>query len=167
MRILRRRRGAINFQTRAKNRPLEEMQQRKDEILAKKAKLAELKRQRELRAQEISASRQRGGTPPEVGSPTDSLPAVANQALKTSLGTPSRTENRKELDSLISSLVGEDRGGTPSPFHDRSRPSSYASPIRAGSEAPDDKEDSTRLPQPPPVASSGTQNLSFASFKTI
>lgn len=34
------------------------MQQRRDEILAKKAKLAELKRQRELRAKESSASRQ-------------------------------------------------------------------------------------------------------------
>lgn len=33
------------------------MQQRRDEILAKKAKLAELKRQRELRAKESSASR--------------------------------------------------------------------------------------------------------------
>ena len=34
------------------------MQQRRDEILAKKAKLAELKRQRELRAREVSAGRQ-------------------------------------------------------------------------------------------------------------
>ena len=36
------------------------MQQRKDEILAKKAKLAELKRQRELRQKELL---QRGSTP--------------------------------------------------------------------------------------------------------
>lgn len=34
------------------------MQQRRDEILAKKAKLAELKRQRELRASQATASRQ-------------------------------------------------------------------------------------------------------------
>lgn len=34
------------------------MQQRRDEILAKKAKLAELKRQRELRTREISTGRQ-------------------------------------------------------------------------------------------------------------
>lgn len=33
------------------------MQQRRDEILAKKAKLAELKRQRELRASQASAGR--------------------------------------------------------------------------------------------------------------
>lgn len=37
------------------------MQQRRDEILAKKAKLAELKRQRELRARDISSSRQSVG----------------------------------------------------------------------------------------------------------
>lgn len=34
------------------------MQQRKDEILAKKARLAELKRQRELRRDEFSKERQ-------------------------------------------------------------------------------------------------------------
>jgi len=43
------------------------MQQRRDEILAKKAKLAELKRQRELRANQATASRQSIGTPSDVG----------------------------------------------------------------------------------------------------
>lgn len=42
------------------------MQQRRDEILAKKAKLAELKRQRELRTREISSSRQSIGGSSEV-----------------------------------------------------------------------------------------------------
>jgi dynein intermediate chain, cytosolic len=42
------------------------MQQRRDEILAKKAKLAELKRQRELRAREVSASRQSIGNAADV-----------------------------------------------------------------------------------------------------
>ena len=41
------------------------MQQRRDEILAKKAKLAELKRQRELRANQATVGR------PSVGSPSD------------------------------------------------------------------------------------------------
>ena len=41
------------------------MQQRKDEILAKKAKLAELKRQRELRQKEFS-QRASGEGPSEV-----------------------------------------------------------------------------------------------------
>lgn len=41
-------------------------QQRKDEILAKKAKLAELKRQRELRQKEFSHNRMAIGEPTEV-----------------------------------------------------------------------------------------------------
>ena len=41
------------------------MQQRRDEILAKKAKLAELKRQRELRTKELS-SRQSIGNSSDV-----------------------------------------------------------------------------------------------------
>lgn len=46
------------------------IQQRKDEILAKKAKLAELKRQRELRAREFSATRQSlGGEGSDVRTP--------------------------------------------------------------------------------------------------
>jgi dynein intermediate chain len=44
------------------------MQQRRDEILAKKARLAELKRQREQRAREVSASRQSIGSAVDVGS---------------------------------------------------------------------------------------------------
>jgi len=46
------------------------MQQRKDEILAKKAKLAELKRQRELRDKEITQRSQSGGSLSDVGQPT-------------------------------------------------------------------------------------------------
>jgi len=42
------------------------MQQRKAEILAKRAKLAELKRQRELRQQEFSLSRANSGETSEV-----------------------------------------------------------------------------------------------------
>lgn len=43
------------------------MQQRRDEILAKKAKLAELKRQRELRASQATAGRQSLGGSADVG----------------------------------------------------------------------------------------------------
>lgn len=42
------------------------MQQRRDEILAKKAKLAELKRQRELRSRDVSASRASIGNSSDV-----------------------------------------------------------------------------------------------------
>lgn len=45
------------------------MQQRRDEILAKKAKLAELKRQRELRASQSAAGRQSTGGPSDVSRP--------------------------------------------------------------------------------------------------
>lgn len=47
------------------------MQQRREEIIAKTAKLAELKRQRELRANQSNAGRQSVGGAPEVGFYTD------------------------------------------------------------------------------------------------
>lgn len=42
------------------------LQSRKDEILAKRAKLEEIKRNRELRAKELSSSRQSIGASAEV-----------------------------------------------------------------------------------------------------
>ncbi|OAA56565.1 dynein intermediate [Niveomyces insectorum RCEF 264] len=91
------------------------MQQRRDEILAKKAKLAELKRQRELRNQ-ASAQRQSIG-PDQLVSPA-----------------PGRADNRREIESLINSLVGESRpgsttttGGAASPAPRGSRPNSVLS----------------------------------------
>ncbi|KAJ3481393.1 hypothetical protein NLG97_g7831 [Lecanicillium saksenae] len=92
------------------------MQQRRDEILAKKAKLAELKRQRELRASQASAGRQSMGSPGELVSPT-----------------PGRADSRREIESLINSLVGESRpgsvttGGAASPAPRGSRPNSVLS----------------------------------------
>ncbi|PHH67224.1 hypothetical protein CDD81_2993 [Ophiocordyceps australis] len=90
------------------------MQQRRDEILAKKAKLAELKRQRELRASQSISSR--------AGAP-DLVPP-----------TPGRAENRREIESLINSLVGEGSrpgstttGGAASPVARGSRPNSVLS----------------------------------------
>ncbi|CEL08288.1 Putative Cytoplasmic dynein 1 intermediate chain 2 [Aspergillus calidoustus] len=72
--------------------------QRKAEILAKKAKLAELKRQRELRQKEFSQSRASTGDASEVVSPV-----------------PSRSDSRAELDDLISRLV--DRPGSATVSH--------------------------------------------------
>ncbi|KAI2884554.1 hypothetical protein CBS76997_4032 [Aspergillus niger] len=74
------------------------MQQRKAEILAKRAKLAELKRQRELRQKEFSQTRANTGDASEVVSPA-----------------PSRADSRAELDDLISRLV--DRPGSASISH--------------------------------------------------
>ncbi|KAJ4327080.1 hypothetical protein N0V84_002468 [Fusarium piperis] len=92
------------------------MQQRRDEILAKKAKLAELKRQRELRASQATAGRSSIGTPSDLISPT-----------------PGRADNRREIESLINSLVGDSRpgstvtGGAASPAPRGSRPNSVLS----------------------------------------
>ncbi|KAL2199006.1 WD40-repeat-containing domain protein [Corynascus similis CBS 632.67] len=88
------------------------MQHRRDEILAKKAKLAELKRQRELRASQ--ANRPSIG-PSEIISPT-----------------PNRADNRREIESLIDSLVREGRPlsvstGANSPARFGSRPHSVVS----------------------------------------
>ncbi|OTA52548.1 WD40 repeat-like protein [Hypoxylon sp. EC38] len=93
------------------------MQQRRDEILAKKAKLAELKRQRELRAnQAASVARTSIGGPSDLISPT-----------------PGR-DNRKVIESLINSLVGESRpassttgAASPGPRSRGSRPNSVLS----------------------------------------
>ncbi|MCJ1402458.1 hypothetical protein MMC11_005678 [Xylographa trunciseda] len=87
------------------------MQQRKDEILAKKAKLAELKRQRELRQREFTQRGQTVDTSSELAAPV-----------------PARADNRKDLDSLISSLVGDGRPGSVGP-----KESGNASPAARGS----------------------------------
>ncbi|KAK7908054.1 cytoplasmic dynein-like protein 1 intermediate chain 2 [Apiospora marii] len=91
------------------------MQQRRDEILAKKAKLAELKRQRELRANQSSAGR------PSVSGSGDLISP-----------TPGRGDKREEIELLINSLVGESRPvsvstGAASPAHRGSRPNSVLS----------------------------------------
>ncbi|KAJ2904169.1 putative cytoplasmic dynein 1 intermediate chain 2 [Zalerion maritima] len=89
--------------------------QRKEEIAAKRARLAELKRQREQRA---SSSRQGfAGQVPDLASPV-----------------PGRTQSRAELDSLISNLIGDGSrpgstttGGAASPGPRGSRPNSVLS----------------------------------------
>ncbi|CEJ94021.1 Putative Cytoplasmic dynein 1 intermediate chain 2 [[Torrubiella] hemipterigena] len=90
------------------------MQQRRDEILAKKAKLAELKKQRELRASQASAGRSSLGGAGDLHTPPSG-----------------RADSRREIETLINSLVGESRpGSTPgagSPAHRSSRPNSVLS----------------------------------------
>lgn len=90
------------------------MQQRRDEILAKKAKLAELKRQRELRASQLQGPRQSLGTSSDLASPQ-----------------PSRASTRLDIDALIDHLVGDSRpastSGAASPGPKGSRPTSVVS----------------------------------------
>ncbi|CZR54243.1 probable dynein intermediate chain [Phialocephala subalpina] len=125
------------------------MQQRRDEILAKKAKLAELKRQRELRTREISSSRQ----------------SIAP--------TPSRAENREELDKYISSiLVAGDKsrpgstgpGGFGSPQGKGSRPNSVLS---AGELSNENSEPSVNQIQPLQSLSISTQTLTTVPLSTV
>ncbi|MCJ1351621.1 MAG: hypothetical protein MMC33_001605 [Icmadophila ericetorum] len=85
------------------------MQQRKDEIQAKKARLAELKRQRELRQREFS--QQRGSTP-ELAAPTP------------------RVDSRKDLDIFISSVLGEASSSVHTPSAQSPRPGSSLSRTR-------------------------------------
>ncbi|EAS36850.3 cytoplasmic dynein intermediate chain [Coccidioides immitis RS] len=131
--------------------------QRKDEILAKKAKLAELKRQRELRQREFSQTRMSIGESSEILAPT-----------------PGRSD-RAELDSLISRLVDRPSsaahrdGGDGSPRGRGSRPNSvlsggqlsgenieaYTPPIRPLSQSiatqtTHDLSDAVPQPAPPP-----------------
>ncbi|RYP21810.1 hypothetical protein DL765_002035 [Monosporascus sp. GIB2] len=89
------------------------MQQRRDEILAKKAKLAELKRQRALRQDQANAGRGSFSGPSDLIAPT-----------------PSRADNRKDIEYLINSLVGDSRPastGPGSPLQRQSRPNSILS----------------------------------------
>ncbi|KAH6606403.1 cytoplasmic dynein 1 intermediate chain 2 [Trichoderma cornu-damae] len=97
------------------------MQQRREEILAKKAKLAELKRQREIRNSQNPSQTvyiRNGMSPP-------------NEQLVSP--TPGRGDSRRELESLIDSLVGNSRpssigtGPPGSPAPRGSRPNSVLS----------------------------------------
>lgn len=99
--------------------------QRREEILAKKAKLEELRRQRQEREQRAKEHGRResvlGGQDGDVKAPT-----------------PTRYADRKDLDNLIDTLVGDrpnSRGpGTGSPASRRSRPSSTVGGVQVGSE---------------------------------
>ncbi|KAG6013508.1 hypothetical protein E4U43_007248 [Claviceps pusilla] len=127
------------------------MQQRRDEILAKKAKLAELKRQRELRASQASASRQSLG-PGELVAPS-----------------PSRADSRREIECLINSLVGESRpgstlGGTASPGPRGSRPNSVLSAGELSNETSEYAAISNAHSVPPPMP---PPQLSTAVLTTV
>ncbi|EEY19962.1 cytoplasmic dynein 1 intermediate chain 1 [Verticillium alfalfae VaMs.102] len=115
------------------------MQQRREEILAKKAKLAELKRQRELRANQATATRQSIGSPSELIAPQ-----------------PGRGDNRRDIEALINTLVGESRpgstttGGAASPAHRGSRPNSVLSAGEISNETSEVAIASALQPAPPP-----------------
>ncbi|KAK2629447.1 hypothetical protein QTJ16_000267 [Diplocarpon rosae] len=147
------------------------MQQRRDEILAKKAKLAELKRQRELRTREISTSRQSIGSPSDVHT-LSRLPRAEVDGLQLISPTPSRAENREELDKYISSiLVDKSRsgstgpGGAGSPAGKGSRPNSVLSAGELSNEA--SEPPISQIQNLPHTSSIPTQTLSTVALSTI
>ncbi|KAK3903038.1 WD40-repeat-containing domain protein [Staphylotrichum tortipilum] len=124
------------------------MQHRRDEILAKKAKLAELKRQRELRANQ--ASSRSSITPSEILAPT-----------------PGRID-RRDIESLIDSLVRESRPvsvstGANSPGRFGSRPNS----VLSAGELSNENVSEFAGPSNGQVVTSRPQVLSAIPFKTV
>ncbi|KAH8593683.1 WD40-repeat-containing domain protein [Bisporella sp. PMI_857] len=131
------------------------MQQRRDEILAKKAKLAELKRQRELRTREVSASRQSIGGSSDLIAPT-----------------PGRNDHdRQKLDDLIKNLVGDGSrpgstgpGGAGSPAGKGSRPNSVLSAGELSNENSDSAAQNNQISH---IISTSTQALSTVPLATV
>ncbi|KAJ5825781.1 hypothetical protein N7474_002919 [Penicillium riverlandense] len=114
------------------------MQQRKNEILAKRAKLAELKKQRELRQKEFTNTRNSVGDASEIASPI-----------------PGRSDNRAELDDLISRLV--DRPGSASISHGaetQSRRGSRPNSILSASQLSGENAESSYVPSSRPQSQS-------------
>ncbi|KAI1819741.1 cytoplasmic dynein-like protein 1 intermediate chain 2 [Xylaria intraflava] len=129
------------------------MQQRRDEILAKKAKLAELKRQRELRANQTNTGR------------------VSTSGLNDSgTSSPSHFQDRKkEIEDIIGKLMGDSRPGSTigaaSPARRGSRPNSVLS---AGEISVGDSEYTTRTStQPGPASPTQPQLLTTVPLQTI
>ncbi|KAJ5247023.1 hypothetical protein N7468_002006 [Penicillium chermesinum] len=124
--------------------------QRKNEILAKRAKLAELKKQREIREKEFTNTRNSVGDASEIASPV-----------------PSRSDHgRAELDDLISRLV--DRPGSASISHGiegagrGSRPNSVLSASQLSGENAEPYTPSTR-PQSQSIAVQTVGEEAFVS----
>ncbi|KAL3465369.1 WD40-repeat-containing domain protein [Aspergillus heterothallicus] len=125
--------------------------QRKAEILAKKAKLAELKRQRELRQKEFSQSRASTGDASEVVSPV-----------------PSRSDSRAELDDLISRLV--DRPGSATVSHGAdglSRRGSRPNSVLSASQLSGDNAEALSPPTRPLSQSIAVQTVGTEPFVSI
>ncbi|BCS21341.1 putative dynein intermediate chain [Aspergillus puulaauensis] len=124
--------------------------QRKAEILAKKAKLAELKRQRELRQKEFSQSRASTGDASEVVSPV-----------------PSRSDSRAELDDLISRLVDRPGSATVSGADGLSRKGSRPNSVLSASQLSGDNAEAITSPTRPLSQSIAVQTVGTEAFVAI
>ncbi|KAL4784240.1 WD40-repeat-containing domain protein [Aspergillus varians] len=124
--------------------------QRKAEILAKKAKLAELKRQRELRQREFSQSRASTGDASEIVSPV-----------------PSRSDSRAELDDLISRLVDRPGSATVSGADGLSRKGSRPNSVLSASQLSGDNTEALSPPARPLSQSIAVQTVGTEAFVAI
>ncbi|KAF2200157.1 cytoplasmic dynein 1 intermediate chain 2 [Delitschia confertaspora ATCC 74209] len=129
-------------------------QQRRAEILAKKAKLEELRRQRELR-RESAANRQSG-----IHSPTP----LAQP-------TPRREDTKRELENLIEKIVGDSRPGSTVPGSPAggARASRPTSVISAGQLSGNSGENESP-PTPKPTTTyvdTAIQTLSITPLTTV
>ncbi|KAI1435058.1 cytoplasmic dynein-like protein 1 intermediate chain 2 [Xylaria sp. CBS 124048] len=129
------------------------MQQRRDEILAKKAKLAELKRQRELRATQATTGRV------SISGPADSGTSSPGQF----------QDRKKEIEDIIGRLMGDSRPGSTtgvaSPARRGSRPNSVLS---AGEVSVGNSEYTTQTStQPAPTSPTQHQPLTTVPLQTI
>ncbi|KAL4927887.1 putative dynein intermediate chain [Aspergillus undulatus] len=124
--------------------------QRKAEILAKKAKLAELKRQRELRQKEFSQSRASTGDASEVVSPV-----------------PSRSDSRAELDDLISRLVDRPGSATVSGADGLSRKGSRPNSVLSASQLSGENTEALSPPPRPYSQSIAVQTVGTDTFVSI
>lgn len=130
------------------------MQQRRDEILAKKAKLAELKRQRELRATQTNAGRVGTVGPIDLASP---IPGNKN-------------DRKREIEDIIERLVGDSRPGSITGAASPRRGSRPNSVLSAGelSAAEISEYASPINPQPGSVATpTQTQILTTVALQTV
>ncbi|KAJ5902375.1 hypothetical protein N7495_002903 [Penicillium taxi] len=119
------------------------MQQRKNEILAKRAKLEELKKQRELRQKEFNNQRNSAGDASQITSPVHS-----------------RADSRVELDDLISRLV--DRPGSASISHGaegQSRKGSRPNSVISASQISGDNVDTYSASSRPQLQSIAVQTI--------
>ncbi|KAJ5806214.1 uncharacterized protein N7503_003816 [Penicillium pulvis] len=130
------------------------MQQRKNEILAKKAKLAELKKQRELRQREFTSNRNSVGDASEIASPV-----------------PSHSGSRAELDELITRLV--DRPGSATISHafegqsgKGSRPTSVLSASQLSGENAETNTPSSLRPQLQSIAVQTVQSVGTETYSS-
>jgi len=97
------------------------MQQRRDEILAKKAKLAELKRQRELRRQESASRQSMNASPSGEASPPPYPTRLTSTNLTLQVLSPIPRHSldlegkRVDVNNLINTILNESRPGSTQP----------------------------------------------------